>query len=262
MNVHTATVWPQVRAHPWKYRLRTRGISGILWHSTRGGQGYDGATELSAYRNWVISPNNRNGGAPALGIAPYAGIASYGIGPGQILQCVPDDHIPAWSSWPSDETKLSVEVAQSNRGQAIETATIAECVRFARAAADAYGFPLERRWPDDDNAWTGMAGHEDTVQGRASGKSDPGPEFWEPFMAALAEEGPMSTDERAVVAAAWGDYGRMRRVYAALLAAGLVPDEHILDVNDLNSAVVKRGRIMELTATNPGAAAAIIRTIH
>lgn len=44
MTIYTDTVWPQVRAHSWKYRPRTRDITGILWHCTRGGQWYDGDT--------------------------------------------------------------------------------------------------------------------------------------------------------------------------------------------------------------------------
>lgn len=191
-GIATDTLWPQVEKHEWKWRPRTRRITGILWHSTRGGQWYDGDTELGAYMNWVRSPNNR----VAFAGGDYAGIASYGIGPGRIVECVPDDRMPAWSSWPSDEHALSVEVAQSNPGQAIEAATIEACVRFARWAAATYGIPLVRVWPERDQEWSGMAGHEDTQQGRAQGKSDPGREFWAPFLAALEEDG-MKAEELA-----------------------------------------------------------------
>lgn len=259
VTIYTDTVWPQVRAHSWKYRPRTRDITGILWHCTRGGQWYDGDTELGAYMNWCKSPNNRNPGAPSMGIEPYAGIASAGIGPGRIIECVPDGYLPAWSSWPSDETKISVEVAQSNPGQPIEAATIASCVEYARAMAARYGFPLERVMPVNDWTWVGMAGHEDTVQGRASGKTDPGPEFWVPFLAALNQEEPLTNNERTLTAVAWGDYERMKASYNALVKAGLIPDEGIGPVDDLNSAVVKRGRIMELVATNPDKAAEVIK---
>lgn len=197
MTIHTDSVWDQVRLHPWKYRPRTQPIAGILWHCTRGGQWYDGATELGAFLNWVRSPNNR---IPFPG-GDYAGIASYGIGPGKIVEVVPPDaFVPAWSSWPSDEGAVSVEVAQSNPGQPIEAATIAECVRFAKYQRDTRGIPLIRAYPTDDRTWTGMAGHEDTVQGQSQGKSDPGPEFWAPFLAALAEEDDMTPEERKMLA--------------------------------------------------------------
>ena len=195
MSLYTESVWGTVGQHPWKYRPRTREITGILWHSTRGGQWYDGVTEIGAYRNWVCSPNNRNPGFPEVGIAPYAGIASAGIGPGVIMECVPDNIIPAWSSWPSDESKLSVEVAQSNNGQPIESETIEGCVRYAKEKAALYNFPLTRVFPTNDAAWVGIAGHEDTQQGKSSGKSDPGEQFWAPFLDALQEDGAVTRTE-------------------------------------------------------------------
>ena len=214
MTIYTETQWPTVRQHPWKYRYRTRTITGILWHTTRGNQGYDGATEIGAYRNWVLSPNNRNPGAIRNGIEPYAGIASVGIGPGVIMECVPDILVPAWSSWPSDETKLSVEVAQSNLGQPIDPETIASCVKYARAMANKYDFPLTRVFPTDDDTWTGLAGHEDTLQGKASGKSDPGEAFWVPFMAALNEEESLAAE----------DIARIDRLEKLLAANGIAKD--------------------------------------
>jgi len=130
------------------------------------------------------------------------------IGPTRIIEAIPiDDYIPAWSSWPSDLHAISVEVAQSNNGQAIEPETIANCVRFAQWAADTYRVPLDRVYPSTDTQWAGMAGHEDTKQGIAQGKSDPGDEFWIPFLAALG--GNEMADPRldAVVAALTGFKG-------------------------------------------------------
>lgn len=206
MSIYTESVWDAVKPHTWKYRNRVKSINGILWHSTRGNQNYDGNTELNAFCNWMRSTGNRNPGAPAYGIEPYAGISSVGIGPGRIVEVVPDFAIPAWSSWQSDERKLSVEVAQSNLGQAIEPETIAECVRYAQHMSDLYGFPLTRVFPTNDDTWIGMAGHEDTLQGKQSGKSDPGEAFWTPFLAALNEEDDMTPEQAA----------KLDAVYAAL----------------------------------------------
>ncbi len=208
MSVQRESIWPQVKPHEWKWRVRTRHIDGILWHATRGGQWYDGNTELNAYLNWCRSPNNR----VAYPGGDYAGIASYGIGPGRIVECVPDGYLPAWSSHPSDEHVISVEVAQSNNGQPIEPETIAACVAFAREMSQRYGFPLTRVYPSNDWTWSGMAGHEDTVQGRAQGKTDPGAAFWEPFMAALGGD-EMTPEERA----------RLERVERLLAGRGIVP---------------------------------------
>lgn len=174
-------VWGSVQLHPWKYRLRNAQIDGIIWHTTRGNQGYDGVTELRAFKNWVVSPNNK--------ISDYAGISNYGIGPGTCLRVVPEDrYCAAWSSWPSDLHAVSVEVAQSNRNQPIEASTIERCVQFALEASAKYNIPLIRAAPPaNDNAWHGMIGHADTVQGRNSGKTDPDDMFWGPFMKRLEE---------------------------------------------------------------------------
>ena len=214
MSIFTESVWASVKPHTWKYRPRVKPINGILWHSTRGNQGYDGNTELNAFCNWMRSPNNYSAGMPSVGIAPYAGISTVGIGPGRIVQVVPDFMIPAWSSWQSDERKLSVEVAQSNLGQPIEPETIAECVRYAKAMAALYDFPLTRVFPTNDDTWVGMAGHEDTLQGKASGKSDPGDAFWTPFLAALNEEDSLSAE----------DIARIDRLERLLAANGIAKD--------------------------------------
>lgn len=190
MTIVRDSIWSQVKPHTWKYRPRTQPITGILWHSTRGGQWYDGNTELGAFINWERSPNNK---ANQTLFPDYGGMASYGIGPNRIVEVMPDGYIPAWSSHPSDEHVISVEVAQSNHGQPIDRTTIQACVVFAREMAKRYGFPLTRVYPVNDWTWSGMAGHEDTVQGKAQGKSDPGAAFWEPFMAAL--EGDEMTKE-------------------------------------------------------------------
>ena len=226
------SLWPQVRQHAWKYQVRTAPITGILWHSTRGNQGYPGEIELGAYMNWAKSPNNK--------IQDYAGIASYGIGPGRIVECVPDQWVPRFSSWPSDASKVSVEIAQSNRGQAIEPETIEACVVFAKEKAAEYGFPLTRVFPVNDSTWVGMAGHEDTVQGKASGKSDPGPEFWVPFMAALEDD--MTQEEREELAALVSIFGGRQKLLEAQ-AQGM---DYLLgyaleqaDQNKLEEAVAK-----------------------
>lgn len=181
MITYEDDVWPSVQLHPWKYRLRNAQIDGIIWHATRGGQWYDGHTELRAFKNWVLSPNNR--------IADYAGIAHYGIGPGTCLRVVDETrYAAAWSSWPSDLHAVSVEVAQSNRNQPIEAETIERCVQFALDASATYNIPLIRAAaPANDNAWYGMIGHAETVQGRSSGKTDPDDMFWNPFMKRLED---------------------------------------------------------------------------
>lgn len=209
VTIQRDSIWAQVKPHAWKWRPRTQPITGILWHSTRGGQWYDGNTELGAFINWERSPNNK---ANQNLFPDYGAMASYGIGPNRIVEVMPDGYIPAWSSHPSDEHVISVEIAQSNLGQTIEPETIATCVVFAKEMAERYGFPLTRVYPVNDWTWSGMAGHEDTVQGKSSGKSDPGDAFWTPFMAALQGD-EMTPHEQA----------RLERVERLLAARGTVP---------------------------------------
>lgn len=194
MTIVRDSIWDQVKVHGWKYRPRTRPITGVLIHCTRGGQWYDGATELGAFLNWARSANNR----VAYPGGDYAGIANYGTGPNRIVEVVPEDRLAAWSSHPSEEHVVSIEVAQSNLGQPIEPETIAATVHLVRELRDKHGFPLTRVYPVNDWTWSGMAGHEDTVQGKSSGKSDPGAAFWEPFMAAL-EGDAMTPEERKLL---------------------------------------------------------------
>lgn len=196
-SIFTMSIWDRVRKHPWKYRARTRSVNAILWHTTRGNQGYTGSIEFSASINWFLSQGNMQGGNLSLGIAPYAGISHVAIGPEHICEVVNiDTNIPAWSSWPSDEHAISVEVAQSNLGQLIEIETIRNCQRFAAWCHDKYGISLARAMPVlDDWSWTGQTGHENTVQGRAQGKSDPGIAFWTPYM----EDDSMSAESEALL---------------------------------------------------------------
>lgn len=215
-------LWPQVKQHAWKYALRTQDIDAIIWHATRGSQGYPGTTELNAYCNWAVSPNNvRPSG--------YAGIANVGIGPQGVVLCVPLELRPTHSSWPSDEHAISVEVAQSNLGQAIEPATIEHCARFAEYVRAEYGIPKIRVTPTNDRTWKGETGHAMTVQGRAQGKSDPDQAFWTPYLATWEEDEAMTPAERAEMDA-------MKTEITVLRA----------DLEKLNTAEVQRWSLLEI----------------
>ncbi|GIV82793.1 MAG: hypothetical protein KatS3mg051_2147 [Anaerolineae bacterium] len=192
------SIWDRVRLHPWKYRRREQRIDGVVWHATRGGQMYPGYVELRAAVNWFMSPHNRVSYAGG----DYAGISNYVVGPGRIVEVVPpDEYVAAWSTYPSDLHAVSVEVCQSNRGQTIEPETIASCIRLAEWLEQRYGIPRQRVFPHregGDERWTGHAGHADTVQGRAQGKSDPDDRFWSEFSQWL-EGDEMKPEERELL---------------------------------------------------------------
>lgn len=253
MTIQRDSIWDQVKGHAWKWRFRTQPITGVLIHCTRGGQWYDGATELGAFLNWARSANNR---IPYVG-GDYAGIANYGTGPNRIVEVVPDEVVPAWSSHPSDEHVVSIEVAQSNLGQAIEPETIAATVHLVRELQAEHKFPLTRVYPVNDWEWSGMAGHEDTVQGKAQGKSDPGAAFWEPFMAAL-EGDAMTPEERveldnlkiAIFAGSEeGDIDRLTRVIKANYRMDEIAAGRAQSVSDrATSAVVLSKRALAIAS--------------
>lgn len=192
------SIWEDVRKHEWKYRSRTRPITGIIWHATRGSQYYDGLTEMRAAINWFKSPNNRIEYAGG----DYAGISNYLVGPGTIVEVVPPDYCPAWSSYPADLVCISVEVCQSNYYQPIEPQTIDACIALAERLESQYGISRERVFPVrdgmPDDAVFGHVGHADTRQGYAQGKTDPDDKFWEPFMKKRGED-EMTPEERELL---------------------------------------------------------------
>lgn len=75
-------------------------------------------------------------------------------------------------------------------------------------------------------------------------------------LAALKEDGStMTPQEKKITGVAWGDYQYMKLVYDKLVKLGRIPDEGLAYSDDsLNAAVVKRGRVMQLVATDPAAA--------
>jgi len=185
--VERRSIWGQIQGHTWKWRYRTRAINGIIWHATRGGQNYPGRVETQATINWFISPNNKvvsNG-------TTYAGMSNYIVGPNIIVEAVPPEYMPAFSSWPSDEHAISIEVAQSNLGQPIEKETIDACLVLAEELTARYNIPKIRNvYISNDWTWTGHAGHAQTVQGRYQGKTDPDNQFWDQFWPRFIQKQP------------------------------------------------------------------------
>lgn len=74
-------------------------------------------------------------------------------------------------------------------------------------------------------------------------------------LAALKEDGMgMSPSEKKITGVAWGDYEYMKLTYDKLVKLGRIPNEGLAYEDDsLNAAVVKRGRVMQLVATDPAA---------
>ena len=203
----TESVWPGVRRDEFRWRPRGQRIDALLWHITGSGHPENPArTEYLGTKRWFTHTDNRVRDPQ---YPDYAGMAHLLAGPdGVCLVVDPEVAIPAFSSHPSDEHVLSVEVALPTvtalAGEVDAAPLIANCVTVARWAQDTYGIDISRRerpYLDaiSDWQWTGMAGHYDTKQGRASGHVDPGEQFWAALLAALEEEEAMTDDEKTVI---------------------------------------------------------------
>lgn len=198
-----------------KIGLRT-GIPlyGIM-HATRGAKN---GNQFLGTINWFTSANN--GGE---GWGPSADMVIGGIGPhdGEVALFTDlgrgqyGEH-PRWSAgrgsagtFPADEHGFSVEVAQS---AALEDYTDAQVARVAEVMAACnrrWGIPLRRidhlEQIPGKAIPRGWVGHEDTANGRFTGKSDPGPKFpWSRcFAAAEALLAPVTLTPQQAEMVAW-----------------------------------------------------------
>ena len=166
------TIWPQVKAHPWKYAARTQPVRLILLHSTRG----DNTMELQyqATKNWQISPNNK---APD---GTWASMSSRIISHlGQLCVTLPDGYYPTWSAGHMDPIAISYELGQRSNDMPFTEACLEraalevakDCVRFNIPAAM---LPFVS---GDNHEAPGICRHDHSANGVKWGKSDPGKMF-------------------------------------------------------------------------------------
>ncbi len=147
----------------------------VLIHSTRSGRsGFTDAQELRATLSWFQNPESR---ASAHWVIDASGAK---------IRVVPDEH-PAWHAGEHNQHAYGIELTQSALGGPYTDGhyggLVAVCAEYVRL-----GVPIVRI-PTFRNGDRGFAGHEDSLQGRRIGKSDPGPPFdWERFLRLLREE--------------------------------------------------------------------------
>lgn len=189
----TASIWGGVSAHGWKYAQRPREVDGIICHFTGSGQPYAADMEYRATINWFLSPNNR---VTQDGVT-FAGMSSYVVGPRNITEVLPDEWMPRFSSQASDTHAISIEFARAGLHMPWDPDVIANGAKLIRWIAAKRPIELRRVVGHaSDYTWTGLIGHQDTYQGRAQGKSDPGEDFWPLMLAALqTEEDGMTKEE-------------------------------------------------------------------
>ncbi|MEX0781942.1 MAG: N-acetylmuramoyl-L-alanine amidase [Dehalococcoidia bacterium] len=176
-------IWPNVEPHAWKWQSGRVDVTGIIWHATRSGiAGRTAAQEYGSTLNWFRSPNNAV--RAASGAPWYGAMAHYVIGGGRVCRALPEELVPRFSAGIHDFRAISVEVGQATRDTPFDKRDIDLCRELAAELSARYGFRLGRiPFVGADNVgWPGEVGHEDTAQGRGSGKSDPGPLFWETYV--------------------------------------------------------------------------------
>ncbi|MGE0228846.1 MAG: N-acetylmuramoyl-L-alanine amidase [Dehalococcoidia bacterium] len=192
----------RVRTPAWTRRPRTVVPPLILIHATRGDTTM--ARQFQATVNWFTNPpkygDARNGfWSPTSDVLIGAG--------GEVVEFFTDagdwrtSH-STWSAgygaggfeWSVDEVALAIELAQPAKQEPYTRECIDALVDYLRPVVRELGIPLERvRWWDQDGNQApprGFIGHEDTDNGRKTGKSDPGPLFpWDELLTRLADDG-------------------------------------------------------------------------
>lgn len=141
--------------------------TGVVIHSTRSGTSMN-PTELEGTLNWFKNPAAKVSSHWVIGRR------------GEKVRVIPDDR-QAWHAGWHNATHWGIEVEQGVEADGFTpeqmTALVAVCKGYAEM-----GVP---RIHD----FNGFVGHQETPQGRASGKSDPGVRFdWDWFINALYQE--------------------------------------------------------------------------
>ncbi len=191
-------IWNDVRPHQWKWQVGRIDTVGIIWHATRSGiPNRTGLQEYYSALNWFKSPNNVV--RDSAGNPWYGGLAHYIVGGGRVCRVLPEEYVPRFSAGTHDFRAISIEVGQGTNDTPYDPRDIELCHELAEELSSRYGFHLGRiPFIDGDNrGWPGEVGHEDTAQGRQSGKSDPGPLFWQSYMAEGKNE--MNEKERRLM---------------------------------------------------------------
>ncbi len=152
--------------------LRTPRI--VVMHATRSGQvKFTDAQELGSTLNWFENP---------------AGASSHWVLSETERVRVVEDTLIAWHSAYLNGRSWGVELTQPTIDRPFRDGHYANAALVGRHYVALGVAPV---WLDywDGNDASGFVSHEDTVQGRESGKSDPGPEFdRERFIASLEDD--------------------------------------------------------------------------
>lgn len=178
-------VW--IRAQPWLGVRREMPPRIMLIHSTRSGQRWGLDREWQATVNWFESPNNRAKDRDG-NLLDYGACSSHVIGgDGERGVAWADDYRPTWSAgwgmiygWALDHYAVSYEVCQPTADVPFTDAQYRrlgfELARLHRAYGVAL-VTLPYLTQLEDPVPSGVTRHDNCANGRAYGKTDPGPLF-------------------------------------------------------------------------------------
>lgn len=150
----------------------------VVMHSTRSGQSWSDAKELQATINWFTNPAGSS--------------AHWVLSETERVRVVKDDLI-AWHSAYLNTRSRGIELTQPTADRPFRDGHYDNAALIGQHYVTLGVAPVWLSYWDGGQA-SGFVAHEDTKQGRESGKTDPGPLFdTARFIASL--EGDMTQDE-------------------------------------------------------------------
>ncbi len=183
----------RVPAHTRRTRPVTGQIDLIIIHATRGDA--PATAQFAATTNWFGAAPDMGGWGPTADALAGAkgekavftragGASEYRTRHGSFSAGYGGKG--ASQEFSADERGYAIEIAQSASLEAYTDAAIAAAADLARPIVQAHNIPLVRvsYWSQlrSEAVPRGFIGHEDTANGRKTGKSDPGPKFpWARF---------------------------------------------------------------------------------
>ena len=134
----------------------------VVMHSTRSGLDWTDAQELGATLNWFVNPDGAS--------------AQWVLSEKERVRVVTDDLI-AWHSAYLNSRSWGIELTQPTIDRPYRDGHYANAALVGRHYVSLGVAPVWLGYWDGDVSASGFVAHQDTVQGREAGKSDPGPEF-------------------------------------------------------------------------------------
>lgn len=178
---------PIAARQPWlvkPYRRRSEVIAGVMLHSTR--STVEAGDDGPRTERWWNNPNNNQGGWGS-----YADGLLYEDGT-QVVCTDPDNEHASWTAgygdagtWAAGIHYFQIEIAQGTTDEPFKPAQIDSLAQWVAELAKRYNFPIVRIpfLSQQGIPPRGICTHEDSANGRKSGKSDPGPMFpWAEFL--------------------------------------------------------------------------------